>query len=123
MMGAVSPAARPMPKMEPVKMPGMALGNTILKVVCHLETPSDKDASRNVCGTDLSASSEAPMIVGRIKNPSVSDPDKMLDPNLRKMTKKPSPNNPKTTEGTPARQLMPTLMKRTTLPCLAYSVR
>ena len=63
------------------------------------------------------------MIVGRIRNPKVRDPARMLDPNLNMMTKKARPNKPKTTEGTPARQLMPTLINRIILPCLAYSVR
>jgi len=71
MMGAVSPAARPIPRMEPVRIPGKALGRTTLRVVCHFDTPRAREASRKVCGTALNASSEAPMIVGRTRKPSV----------------------------------------------------
>jgi ABC-type phosphate transport system permease subunit len=82
-----------------------------------------REASRKVCGTALRASSAAPMIVGRIRMPSVSEPARMLEPNFRKTTKNPRPKSPKTTEGTPARQFTPTRMIRMKSPCFAYSVR
>jgi hypothetical protein len=63
------------------------------------------------------------MMVGRIRMPRVRAPDRIHEPNCRKTTKKPRPKRPNTTEGTPARQLMPTRIMRMKVPCLAYSVR
>jgi len=85
--------------------------------------PGASEASRNVWGTALRASSEAPMIVGRIRIPRVSDPERMHEPNCKKTTKSPRPKRPKTMEGTPARQFTPIRMTLTSGPCLAFSVR
>ena len=38
-IGAVSPAARLIPKIMPVRMPGVACGNTWWRTVCHLVAP------------------------------------------------------------------------------------
>jgi len=92
-------------------------------MVCHFETPRASEASRKVAGTALRASSEAPMIVGRMRKPSVSAPERMQEPNCRNTTKSPRPKSPKTMEGTPARQFTPMRMIRTRGPCLAYSLR
>lgn len=37
--GAVSPNARDSDKMNPVKIPGKAAGNTTRRIVCHLFAP------------------------------------------------------------------------------------
>ena len=37
--GAVSPNARDSDKMNPVKIPGKATGNTTRRIVCHLFAP------------------------------------------------------------------------------------
>ena len=72
-----------------------------------LETPRARDASLNVGGTDFNASSDAAIIVGRIKKPKVREPDRIEDPNLKYTTKRASPKSPKTTEGTPAKLFIP----------------
>ena len=56
-IGAVSPAALLIPRIPPVKIPGMAAGSTTLKIVCSFVAPSAKDASRYVAGTAFNASS------------------------------------------------------------------
>ena len=46
-------------------------------------------------------------MTGRVSTASVSTPASRLTPMPRKVTKNASPNSPNTTEGTPARLLMP----------------
>ena len=46
MIGAVSPMARDMPTMAPVRMPGRAAGSRYIHTACHLSAPSPKAASR-----------------------------------------------------------------------------
>src|SRR5262245_26972532 len=83
MMGAVSPATRPIPRIVPVIMPGRAAGSTILYVVCHLVAPRASEASRNVNGTFRNASSAAEMIVGKTSSARVSHPANRLTPKWR----------------------------------------
>ena len=45
MMGAVSPAARPMLSTVPVRMPGSAAGITTVTIVRHLPAPRLRAAS------------------------------------------------------------------------------
>src|SRR5450759_3261902 len=77
MMGAVSPAARERPRIEPVTTPGAAAGRTTLYVVRQREAPSASDACRRSLGTCRSASSVAVMITGSVRHASVSDPDRI----------------------------------------------
>ena len=58
-MGAVSPAARPTPKIAPVRTPGNA-GEDDPGDGAPFVTPRAREASRNVWGTALRASSAAP---------------------------------------------------------------
>ena len=53
MIGAVSPAARLIPRIPPVNIPGIAVGRTTLKIVCSFVAPSPRDASLYVSGTDF----------------------------------------------------------------------
>src|SRR5665811_1658265 len=96
-IGAVSPAALPMPKTAPVIIPGMACGKMIFIIVCHFEAPRAIDACLYVPGTALSASSVVVMITGRIRKARVSEPARIDLPNFNSNTKNARPNNPNTT--------------------------
>ena len=62
--GATSPAPRAMARIMPVRMPGLACGSTIRRIVCHFEAPHAMEASRSDRGTAASASSVATMTTG-----------------------------------------------------------
>ena len=123
MMGAVSPAALPIPSTDPVIMPGSAWGNTTLIIVCHFVAPRASEACRYVSGTALSASSVVVMITGSIRKARVSEPARIDFPNLRKITKKPRPKRPYTTDGTPDILTTDSLIRRVNLFLPAYSFK
>ena len=54
--GAVSPIAREIARMIPVRIPPAALGTTTPRIVCQRVAPSPKLASRRLLGTARSAS-------------------------------------------------------------------
>ena len=122
-MGAVSPAALPMLKMTPVRIPGREAGRTIFLMVCHLVAPRARDASLKDWGMDVNASREAEMIPGSIRMPRVRLPDRMETPNPRYLTNTARPKRPKTTEGTPARLFILILSILVTRLSGVYSVR
>jgi hypothetical protein len=109
-IGAVSPAARPILKIAPVRIPGRAVGKTTFLIVCHFVAPKAKEASLKEEGTELIASSDALIITGRMSIPRVSEPESTETPKPKSLTNIASPKSPKTTEGTPARLLMPILI-------------
>jgi len=45
-IGAVSPATRPTPRMQEVKMPGKAAGITTFFMVCHRVAPRAREEER-----------------------------------------------------------------------------
>src|SRR5574339_1319208 len=69
--GAVSPMAREMARMVPVRMPGMALGSTCDQTVCHLVAPTPKLALRSDRGTARIASCALMMMIGKTSKPRV----------------------------------------------------
>jgi len=72
---AVSPITRPIERITPVIIPGKALGNTTLTIVCHLVAPRARLPSRYEAGTVFRASSEVLTKVGRIMVAPVRAPD------------------------------------------------
>jgi len=103
MMGAVSPLALATPIITPVRMPGMAEGRTTFLMVCHLVAPRAMLPSRKELGTLFKASWQVRMMVGILISPRMMEPDKRDTPKNR--TRKARPKRPKTTDGTPLRQL------------------
>ena len=72
--GAVSPSARAMPMIVPVRMPGSASGSTWWNTTCTGLAPTPKAASRIEGGTDLIALRLAITITGIVISASVSPP-------------------------------------------------
>ena len=75
MIGAVSPAARAMPRIVEVKMPGVAKGSTLRQIVCQRVAPRAMLVSRKPCGTACRHCSLAVMITGRMTKASVKPPE------------------------------------------------
>ena len=118
MIGAVSPAARPSPRIDPVRIPGRAAGRMTLPDGLPLGRPQPQgglaEGGRNLAQRLLRA---APMTVGRIRQAQgqgAGQDARCRSP--RKPTNRARPKRPKTTEGTPARFWMPS---RTTVRNLA----
>src|SRR5699024_1986302 len=124
--GAVSPNARDNAKIKPVKIPGIAAGKTTLRIVCHLFPPKPYEASLTGLGTDLIASWLATIITGTISSDMVKAAanTELLTASASipmPLTNIVSPNKPNTTEGTPAKFEIHTLMKLVKALSLAYS--
>jgi hypothetical protein len=123
MIGAVSPAVRETSRITPVRMPVIEFGSTTLRMVCQRVAPMFQQASRNASGTDCSDSRVATMTTGMVITASVMLAARMLVPNLKKMTKAPSPNRACTIDGTPARLMIARLITRVNQLSPAYSLR
>ena len=93
-MGAVSPAARPKPRITPVRMPGSAWGSTWWRIVCQREAPRLRLTVRNCCGTARIASSVVLMTTGSVMMPKVSDPARIDVPKPINSTNAPRPKSP-----------------------------
>ena len=119
--GAVSPIARDIAKILPVKIPGIAAGRTTRKIVCHFVAPIPYEASRCSLGTARMASCAATIITGKINKLIVKPAAKTLLPSPIMRTKIVKPSNPKTMEGTPARFEIFIRIKSLILFFLAYS--
>src|SRR4030042_6348440 len=78
MIGAVSPETLAVPKIEPVRIPGIAAGNITFLMVCHFVAPHAREASLKLYGTALIASSEVDMMYGSIITASVNAPANKL---------------------------------------------
>ena len=76
--GAVSPAARAIASVVPVRMPPKDVGTTTRKTVCHFETPSAKLASRSSFGTSASTSIVARATSGSMMIASAKPPANAL---------------------------------------------
>ena len=61
-IGAVSPETFAVPRIDPVRIPGIAVGRITLRIVCHFVAPHARDASLKLYGTALIASSEVEII-------------------------------------------------------------
>ncbi len=109
--------------MTPVRMPGSASFRTMRRIVCQRVAPTDILTVRNACGTARRASSEVLMMTGMVMIERVNEAARMLVPNLRKMTKRPRPKRPYTTDGIPARLMMAMRMRRVHWLSDAYSAR
>jgi hypothetical protein len=90
--GAVSPTAREIARIVPVRIPGRALGSTWFQTVCQRVPPSPKLANRREFGTALIASCALMIINGRIRTPRVSPAERIVRP----LSVDPSPPIPKT---------------------------
>ena len=110
--GAVSPRARAIPMMAPVRMPGIASGSTWWVTVCIREAPIPSAASRIEGGTEARAARPAMMIVGRVMSASTIPPTIGTERGRpKKLRNTASPSSPNTMEGTAARLLMFTSMR------------
>ncbi len=69
----VSPIALPIPRMIAAAIPDSAAGTITRLIVCHRVAPMAREPSRNSHGTELIASSETLMIVGRAMIPRRTD--------------------------------------------------
>ena len=103
-MGAVSPAARPIDIIIPVSIAGRADGSITVHIAFHFPAPNPRAASRYELGTLFKASSQERIIVGRISRARVIEPAStlLLSEILRVLIKNASPNRPNTMDGTPA---------------------
>ncbi len=109
--GAVSPSARARPMIVPVRMPGMASGNTWWNTACIFEAPTPSAAERIEGGTAFSAERVAMMIVGSVISVSTSPPTSAAERGRpRKPMNSATPSRPKTIDGTAARLLILTSM-------------
>ena len=61
-IGAVSPETFAVPNIAPVRIPGMAVGKTTFRIVCHFVAPHASEASLKLNGTALIASSDVEII-------------------------------------------------------------
>ena len=109
--GAVSPAAWASPIIVPVKMPGMASGNTWWKITCRRDAPTPSAASRIEGGIEASDARVAMIMVGRVISDKTSPPTSGAERgSWKKLINTASPSNPKTIDGTAARLLILTSM-------------
>src|SRR6185436_14066376 len=102
-IGAVSPDTRLIERIKPVIIFGADIGKITLCMVCILEAPNARLASRNEFGMDFKASSVVLITTGNASNPSVNEPAIIESPHFNWFTKNSIPNNPKTIDGIPAR--------------------
>ena len=112
--GAVSPRARAMPMMVPVRIPGIASGRTWWTTTWRGEAPSPRAASRIEGGTAWIETRPVMMIVGSVIRARVTPPTTGADRG-RSNTRRGStarPSRPNTIEGTAARLLMFTSIQR-----------
>ena len=65
----VSPTALPIPIITALKIPGLALGNTIFNAVCHFVAPNASDPEIKCSGTFDNASSDIVKIIGITAKP------------------------------------------------------
>jgi hypothetical protein len=72
--GAVSPAARAIASMMPVRIPGAAIGSTTLQVVRQRGAPSDRAASFCATGTRRRISSVDRTTIGNMMMPIATPP-------------------------------------------------
>ncbi len=122
--GAVSPKARAMPMIVPVRMPGRASGRTWWKTTCTGLAPTPSAASRMLGGTDLIALRPAMTMTGMVMSASVMPPTSAAERGrCRKFRKIDSPSRPKMMEGTAARLLIDTSMMSVSQFLRAYSSR
>ena len=104
-------------------MPGSACGSTIRLTPCQRVPPRLALTVLNSIGTARNASSAAAIITGSVMIARVSAPARIDVPKPRKITNIPSPNNPYTTEGMPARFTSARRIERVSLVSRAYSER
>ena len=123
MIGAVSPAARPMERIAPVMMPGMAGGMTTREMVCHWVAPRARLPSRRDDGTLRSASSVVRITVGRTIRARVICPAIRLTPRFRYKTRNEKPKRPNTMDGVPFKRSTPVRMIFVTTFSRVYSMR
>ncbi len=110
--GAVSPSARAMPMMVPVRMPGSASGRTCWNTICIFDAPRPRAASLIDGGTALMEARAAMMITGSVisesTRPPTSGEERGSEAQLMKTAR---PSSPNTMEGTAARLLILTSMR------------
>jgi len=131
--GAVSPSARAMPMIVPVRMPGSASGMTWWKTTCTRLAPIPSAASRIEGGTALIALRLAMTMTGMIISASVTPPTSAAErgsigpiscPNRLQVPRNTaSPSKPKMIEGTAARLLIETSIRSVQRFFGAYSSR
>src|SRR5699024_4943138 len=126
MSGAVSPNARDNARMKPVNIPGIAAGNTTRRIVCHLFAPKPYEASLTELCNDLMGFSfekeknrkKSHDIVKAAASTELLKASASITIPLIKIVR---PSKPKTTEGTPAKFEILTLITLVNALSLAYS--
>ena len=73
-IGAVSPIARLMARMDPVIMPGIAAGKVTFHTTCQRVAPKPSAPARSEEGTARRDSCELMMITGKITSINVNAP-------------------------------------------------
>lgn len=123
MIGAVSPAARPMDIIIPVSIEGRAAGSITPHMARHFPAPSPRAPSRYELGTAFRDSSHVRIMVGSISSARVNEPANTLLPSETFIVfiRNASPKSPNTIDGTPARVPTHILRKFAILPFPAYS--
>src|SRR5690606_25939523 len=93
-IAADSPTIRPIDRMIPDKIPGIALGNITLINVCNFVVPNASEPSRYVAGTVFNASSVVRMMTGNTIIVNVNDAAMIDIPSFNIATKNTAPNKP-----------------------------
>jgi hypothetical protein len=79
-MAMVSPMARPIPKIMLATIPDLAAGINTRQMVCQCVAPRASPPALKEEGRALKESSEMLIIVGRIMNPKIMEPERILRP-------------------------------------------
>ena len=85
-IGAVSPATRATPRIAEVRIPGMAYGSTLVRIIVHLVAPNASELSRKPFGIERRDSSLAVITIGRTMKASVNQPASIETFQSRKIT-------------------------------------
>ena len=116
---ADSPIIRLIDRRVALRIPGKALGNTTLKIVCVVEAPRDRLAILKLPGTTINASSVCLIIRGYSMMVMVNEPSRTLwvvIPNkLVTLNSMETPIRPKIIDGTPANISTAALIQSVTL--------
>ena len=83
-IGADSPIARLMARIEPVIMPGIADGSVMFQITCHGVAPNPRAPARRELGTARNDSWVLMMMTGSVTNMSVKAPANTPRPNGRR---------------------------------------
>ncbi len=104
-------------------MPGIAIGRTTWRMVCHFVDPSARLAFRSSGGTARIACSTRRAMSGRLKTVRVSAPPSAVKPQWVAFTKSANPKRPTTIDGTELISSCDVRIMLVIRPTPAYSAR